>query len=141
MIAFFFGTKFSLAQEDFSNMSPKQRIKVAKKEQKAAKKDKEYLALMDEALIAFQAKDYSKAQDLYQKAHERRPDNVYPMVMLDDIALAIEAEEKQVETEEILVEEEVIEEKPQEQEVKAEEAKPEEAKSEPKEEEIVMPVD
>ena len=76
------------AQQDFSNLSAKQKIKLGKKEQKEAKKDPEYLQLMSEGMVYFQNKDYEKAIVTYENAHNRRPNNVYPMVMLEDINVA-----------------------------------------------------
>jgi len=76
-------------QDDWSKLSAKQKIKIAKKEQKAAKKDPEYLKLMDDALLLFQEGKYDEAITKYQAAHKRRPDNVYPVVMLEDIEVAL----------------------------------------------------
>lgn len=91
----------SKAQNSFSNLSPKQKIKLAKKEQKAAKKDKEYIQLMDEALILFQDQHFLDAKSKYESASKRRPDNVYPLVMLDDIEIAINAQKEEIKQEEI----------------------------------------
>ena len=97
-----------LAQNDWSKLSPNQKIKLAKKEQKAAKKDPEYLKLMEEALVLFQDGKFEEAKEKYSAAHNRRPDNVYPIVMLDDIEIAMNL--PVVETEEEIVEEEIEEE-------------------------------
>lgn len=75
-------------QQDFTELSAKQKIKLGKKEQKEAKKDPEYLQLMNEGMALFQSKEYGKAITKYEDAHNRRPNNVYPMVMLDDIDVA-----------------------------------------------------
>lgn len=88
-------------QDDWSKLSAKQKIKIAKKEQKAAKKDPEYLKLMDDALLLFQAGKYDEAITKYQAAHDRRPDNVYPVVMLEDIEVALNLPEEN-KTEEIV---------------------------------------
>ena len=78
------------AQQDFSKLSAKQKIKLGKKEQKEAKKDPEYLQMMNEGMAYFQTKEYDKATTKYEDAHNRRPNNVYPMVMLEDINVARE---------------------------------------------------
>ena len=78
------------AQKDFSKLSPRQKIKLGKKEQKAAKNDPEYLRLMDEGLAFFQLKEYEKAMTKYVAAHNRRPENVYPVVMIEDVEIAKE---------------------------------------------------
>ena len=78
------------AQKDFSKLSPRQKIKLGKKEQKAAKNDPEYLRLMDEGLAFFQLKEYEKAMTKYEAAHNRRPENVYPVVMIEDVEIAKE---------------------------------------------------
>ena len=80
----------TVAQQDFSKLSAKQKIKLGKKEQKDAKKDPEYLQMMSEGMVYFQSKEYDKAITKYQGAHDRRPNNVYPMVMLEDINVAKE---------------------------------------------------
>ncbi len=77
------------AQDSWSKLSPNQKIRIAKKEQKEAKKDPEYNLLMEEAMRLFQSGEYEKAKEKYIEAHNRRPDNVYPMVMLDDVEIAL----------------------------------------------------
>ena len=94
-------------QDDWSKLSAKQKIKIAKKEQKAAKKDPEYLKLMEEALVLFQEGNFEDAKVKYEAAHDRRPDNVYPIVMLEDIEVAINSPEEA--KEEAIVEESVQE--------------------------------
>lgn len=108
LFLFIFFQSGVLAQKDWSNLSPNQKIKLAKKEQKEAKKDPEYLKLMDEALVLFQDGKFEEAKRKYTEAHNRRPDNVYPMVMLDDIEIAMNLPQEKT-TEEI-VEEQVVEE-------------------------------
>ncbi|RLD27586.1 MAG: hypothetical protein DRI54_00850 [Bacteroidetes bacterium] len=78
------------AQQEFSQLSAKQKIKLGKKEQKEAKKDPEYLQMMNEGMAYFQSKEYDKAIAKYEAANNRRPNNVYPMVMLEDINVAKE---------------------------------------------------
>jgi hypothetical protein len=98
------------AQKDFPNLSAKQKIKLGKKEQKAAKKDPEYLALMEEGLSFFQQREYGKALAKYEDAHNRRPENVYPMVMIDDIEIARNLVETQANMEtEVVLENNMIE--------------------------------
>jgi hypothetical protein len=77
------------AQDKWTKLSPNQKIRIAKKEQKEAKKDPEYNLLMEEAMLLFQSGEYEKAKEKYLEAHNRRPDNVYPMVMLDDVEIAL----------------------------------------------------
>ena len=82
---------FGISQNNWDKLSPKQKIKLGKKEQKAAKKDPEYLKLMEDGMAMFRDGNYTEAIQTYEKAHNRRPDNVYPLVMLDDIAIAQKA--------------------------------------------------
>ena len=93
------------AQQDFSKLSAKQKIKLGKKEQKEAKKDPEYLQMMNEGMVYFQSREYDKAIVKYEEAHNRRPNNVYPMVMLEDINVAKEliSVETKSETEVVLI--------------------------------------
>ena len=100
----------SFGQSDWSKMTANQKIKLAKKEQKAAKKDPEYLKLMEEALALFQDGKFDEAKNLYTAAHNRRPDNVYPMVMLDDIEVAMNMPIVEEIVEEVIIEETVVEE-------------------------------
>jgi len=95
----------SEAQQDFSKLSSKQKIKLGKKEQKDAKKDPEYLQMMNEGMVYFQSREYDKAIAKYEDAHNRRPNNVYPMVMLEDINVAKEliSAEAKSETEVVLI--------------------------------------
>ena len=95
----------AMAQEDFSKLTAKQKIKLGKKEQKEAKKDPEYLQMMNEGMVYFQSKEYDKAISKYEDAHTRRPNNVYPMVMLEDINVAKEliSNETKPETEVVLI--------------------------------------
>lgn len=126
ILLFIFGLNLSVfAQDDWSKMSPNQKIKLAKKEQKAAKKDPEYLKIMDEALVLFQDGQFDEAKEKYTAAHNRRPDNVYPMVMLQDIDVAMELQITEEEIEEEIIVEEIIEEEIIAEEVIAEEVVPE----------------
>jgi TPR repeat protein len=124
------------AQKDFSELSPKQKIKLGKKEQKAAKKDPEYLALMEEGLSFFQQKQYSKALAKYEEAQNRRPGNVYPMVMIDDIEIARNLVETQTNMEtEVLLESTMLTAKEPEYKAPETNPKPDEIKrEEPKQE-------
>ena len=113
-IVFLIGSLSISAQDSWSKLSPNQKIKVAKKEQKEAKKDPEYNLLMEEAMRLFQSGEYQKAKEKYIEAHNRRPDNVYPMVMLDDVEIALN--QPKVDQKELLAEsptpENVIEDEP-----------------------------
>ena len=79
---------FAEAQQTWSKLTPKQKIKIAKKEQREARKDPEYLKLMEEGKMFFRQKEYDKALEKYNEAHNRRPNNVYPLVMMEDIEAA-----------------------------------------------------
>lgn len=136
----------SFGQSDWSKMTANQKIKLAKKEQKAAKKDPEYLKLMEEALALFQDGKFDEAKNLYTAAHNRRPDNVYPMVMLDDIEVAMNMPIVEEIVEEVIIEEpitvevapEIVEEKIEIVEEVIKEEKVEEIAVEP--EPIVVPI-
>ena len=90
----------SIAQKDFSKLSGRAKAKLAKKERKEAKKDKEYQLMMEEAHDNFVGQKYHDALDLYEKARERRPLNVYPKVKIEDVLLAMQnqPQEENVET-------------------------------------------
>lgn len=95
-----------VAQNDFSNLSSRQRIAIAEKEQVEAATDSQFQDYMDAGHDLFKSKHYLKAIRAYEKAQEKRPYNVYPKVKITDIELSMKdtlevlraAEEKDLET-------------------------------------------
>lgn len=77
------------AQEEFAELSSKERISIAKEEEREAKKDAEFQKTMQEGHELFMQKHYLKAIRKYEKAQERRPYNVYPKVIISDIELSM----------------------------------------------------
>ncbi|NND77050.1 MAG: hypothetical protein HKN39_02565 [Flavobacteriales bacterium] len=82
-----FGTSISFSQ-DLKGKSGREKSKIAKKERKEAKKDKEFVALMDSAHTLFADNKFDDALKIYEKAKARRPLNIYPKVKIEDILLA-----------------------------------------------------
>lgn len=90
--------------KSLDGLSGKAKAKALKQEEKAAKKDVEFQALMSEAHDLFSSHQFDEALALYERAHERRPLNQFPKVKMEDVKLALanyvepeEEEEKQPE--------------------------------------------
>jgi len=81
--------QLGMAQEDFAELSSKERISIAEKEVEEAKSDAVFQEIMQEAHAYFEQKKYLKAIHKYEKAQERRPYNVYPKVIIADIELSM----------------------------------------------------
>lgn len=78
------------AQErDFKKMSPRERSEMAEREMLEAAQDGTFLNLMDQGHALFVQKHYLKAIHKYEEARERRPNNVYPPVIIRDIELSM----------------------------------------------------
>jgi hypothetical protein len=91
-LVFLIVTVFQLsatAQEEFADLSSKERISIAEQEESEAKKDAEFQKTMREGHELFMQKHYLKAIRKYEKAQERRPYNVYPKVIISDIELSM----------------------------------------------------
>lgn len=96
------------AQPDFSNLSSRQRIAIAEKEQVEAATDTQFQEYMDKGHDLFKDKHYLKAIRSYEKAQDQRPYNVYPKVKITDIELSMKdtleilraAEQKDLESQE-----------------------------------------
>lgn len=78
-----------VAQPDFSNLSSRQRIAIAEKEQIEAATDEGFQDLMDKGHDLFKGKHYLKAIRAYEQAQNQRPYNVYPKVKITDIELSM----------------------------------------------------
>lgn len=78
-----------IAQEDFADLSSKERISIAEKEAEESKSDVVFQEIMQEAHEYFKQKKYLKAIHKYEEAQERRPYNVYPKVIIADIELSM----------------------------------------------------
>ncbi len=78
------------SQDPLAGLSGKAKAKKLKQEEKEAKKDKEYLAIMQDAHELFAQNKFDEALNLYEQAHKKRPINQYPKVKIEDVKLAIE---------------------------------------------------
>jgi len=70
-------------------MGAKAKAKLAKKEEKEAKKDDAYQDLMNKGQSHFESNEFEAALESFGLAGERRPLNVYPPVMIEDVKLAM----------------------------------------------------
>jgi len=114
------------SQDPLAGLSGKAKAKKLKQEEREAKKDKEYLAIMYDAHELFAQNKFEEALSLYEQAHKKRPINQYPKVKIEDVKLALEnyVEPQEPEIEAKIEEQISIEEKPEEksQEERVEEA-------------------
>ena len=79
----------SVGQEEFAELSTKERISIAEEEKAQAKNDEVFQRLMNEGHVLFENKHYLKAIRKYEKAQNQRPYNVYPKVIITDIELSM----------------------------------------------------
>lgn len=77
------------AQGDFADLSTKERISLAEKEEMEAATDADFQQMMQAGHELFKDQHYLKAIHAYEKAQERRPYNVYPKVIIADIELSM----------------------------------------------------
>lgn len=76
-------------QEDFAQLSTKERINIAENEEKEASSDVAFQTIMQNGHELFKERHYLKAIRSYEQAQERRPYNVYPKVIIADIELSM----------------------------------------------------
>ena len=74
---------------EFSQLSAKERSRLAREESEAALKDTAFQATMAQAEVHFQARRYEAAMAGYERARGLRPLNVYPPVKIDDLRALI----------------------------------------------------
>lgn len=88
-VFFSFTLLSAVAQNDFADLSPRERVAVAEQEEIEAKNDEVFQQLMREGHELFREKHYLKAIRRYEEAKKRRPYNVYPPVIITDIELSM----------------------------------------------------
>ncbi len=104
----------TFCQTTLDGMSARAKSKLAKQEERDAKKDDAYQSLMEEGHTSFEANDFEAALNSFEQASSMRPVNVYPPVMIADVKLAMEnyvepEDTASIEEEPILSEPEVAE--------------------------------
>lgn len=77
------------AQGDFADLSTKERINLAEKEETEAATDADFQQMMQTGHELFKDRHYLKAIHAYENAQNRRPYNVYPKVIIADIELSM----------------------------------------------------
>ncbi|HRH38748.1 MAG TPA: hypothetical protein PK760_10405 [Flavobacteriales bacterium] len=75
--------------DDFGKLSPKERARIAKKEQEDAAKDTSYIRIMAQAEELFRKQQYDEALVSFEHARKQRPLNVYPKVKIEDLQALI----------------------------------------------------
>lgn len=99
-----------MAQKDFAKLPAKVKLKMAQEEELASESDVEFQGLMTEGMNLFETREYELAIEKFEAAGERRPINVYPPVMIEDVKLAMSLPQEE---EEVAEEEPIIEEEPE----------------------------
>ena len=74
---------------EFSQLSAKERARIAKREQEEAAKDPQYQAVMAKAEDLFKQQQYDEALASFIEARNIRPYNVYPKVKIQDLQALI----------------------------------------------------
>lgn len=82
--------------EEFSRLSPKERARIARKEQEEARLDTAYQRVMASAEEQFQQARYEDALAGYEQGRRMRPLNVYPKVKIQDIQALIKKRDEEV---------------------------------------------
>ncbi|HLV53722.1 MAG TPA: hypothetical protein VKY29_06865 [Cryomorphaceae bacterium] len=77
------------AQDEWENLSTRERLRIGEQEKREAENDAEFQKLMREGHSLFKDKHYLKAIRKYEEAQEQRPYNVYPKVIIADIELSM----------------------------------------------------
>jgi hypothetical protein len=98
----------SIAQKEFSKLPAKVKLKMAQEEEIASDADPVFQGLMTEGMNFFEAKEYELAIEKFEEAGTKRPINVYPPVMIEDVKLAMtlpQEEETVIEEEPEVIEE------------------------------------
>lgn len=88
-ILMLFQLNATFAQEDFDELSSKDRIEIAEREKIEAGNDYNFQQLMNRGHQLFEQKHYLKAIRTYEEAADLRPYNVYPKVIIADIELSM----------------------------------------------------
>lgn len=74
---------------EFSQLSAKERARIARREQEEAAKDPQYQAVMAQAEDLFKQQKYDEALARFIEARAIRPYNVYPKVKIQDLQVLI----------------------------------------------------
>lgn len=90
-----FSQRESLTDE-FAYMSPKERLRIAKKEREESTKDTAFIRLMDEGESLFRTKDYEASLEKFKAARSKRPYNVNAKVKIEDLSALIERQKASV---------------------------------------------
>lgn len=125
IISMLFQITASFGQEDFEELSSKDRIEIAEREKIEAQSDYNFQQLMNRGHRLFEGKHYLKAIRTYEEAADLRPYNVYPKVIIADIELSMKdtldvlrKAEKEVEKEQTQEKKPLTEKKKEEREIK-----------------------
>lgn len=77
------------AQNEFANLSAKAKTEMAKSEEIESEKDEIFQELMGTGMEHFESNRFEEAISAFESAGNRRPINVYPPVMIEDVKLAM----------------------------------------------------
>jgi hypothetical protein len=89
MVAAIAGFSQGSLTDEFARMNPRERARVAQREQEEARNDTGYQAKMAEGETLFQQSRYEEAMAVFEVARSMRPLNVYPKVKIEDLKVLI----------------------------------------------------
>lgn len=112
-----------VGQSEFAKLPAKVKSKMAVEEDLASERDEAFQSMMMKGMEHFELREYKEALAAFQKAEEKRPLNVYPPVMIEDVRLSMRllAEEEAERAKQDEAIKEPIPEKPKEPELTADE--------------------
>ena len=99
-----------MAQKEFAKLPAKVKLKMAQEEEVTSESDAEFQGLMTEGMNFFEMHEFELAIEKFEAAGMRRPINVYPPVMIEDVKLAMSLPQEE---EAVAEEEPIVEEKPE----------------------------
>jgi len=119
----FMASSSMLAQSEFAKLPAKVKSRMAVEEELASEQDEAFQSMMMKGMQHFEKREYDEALEAFQQAEDKRPLNVYPPVMIEDVRLSIRllAEEQAERAKQKESIEEPSSEKPNERELTADE--------------------
>ena len=85
-----FGIQWSsYAQTGFATLPAREKTRLAQEEEKASEQDAEFQKLMSIGMNHFESNEFEEAIKVFEQAGDKRPLNVYPPVMVEDVKLAM----------------------------------------------------
>jgi hypothetical protein len=78
------------AQTGFATLPAREKTRLAQQEELASESDMEFQKIMSNGMNHFEANRFKEAIEAFSEAEKKRPLNVYPPVMIEDVKLAMD---------------------------------------------------